>query len=93
MDLFSGAPAVRGFGAHLALMIAGVAGVAIGRLVWGRSQGPTMRPDADRDGIVADPSAVAGSEGRQPLKNQRLDTGLNGPKRAFTGTASVVLSV
>jgi hypothetical protein len=30
MDLMSGAPAIHGFGAHVALMLAGVAGVALG---------------------------------------------------------------
>jgi hypothetical protein len=40
MDLFSGGPAVHGFGAHIALMIAGVAGVSVGRLLWRRSSGP-----------------------------------------------------
>jgi hypothetical protein len=39
MDLFSGAPAIHGFGAHMALMIAGVAGVAVGRAAWGRGGG------------------------------------------------------
>ncbi len=40
MDLFSGAPSIHGFGAHMALMIAGVAGVAVGRIFWGRRNGP-----------------------------------------------------
>lgn len=40
MDLFSGAPSIHGFGAHMALMIAGVAGVAVGRFFWGRRSGP-----------------------------------------------------
>jgi len=40
MDLSAGAPAIHGLGAHAALMIAGVGGVAIGRVLWGRS-GPT----------------------------------------------------
>ena len=37
LDLSSGAPAIRGSAPHIALMIAGVGGVAIGRAVWGRS--------------------------------------------------------
>jgi len=39
MDLASGRPAIHGLGAHWALMIAGVAGVALGRAVWGRRGG------------------------------------------------------
>jgi hypothetical protein len=39
MDFLSGAPAIHGAPAHFALMIAGVAGVAIGRAVWGRRGG------------------------------------------------------
>lgn len=40
MDLASGKPAIHGLGAHWALMIAGVAGVAVGRAVWERRGGP-----------------------------------------------------
>jgi len=49
MDLVSGAPAIHGSGAHMALMIAGVAGVAVGRSLWGRSNDPTARADAVSD--------------------------------------------
>jgi len=45
MDLFSGTPAIHGFGAHMALMIAGVAGVAVGRAAWGRRADPAVRGD------------------------------------------------
>jgi hypothetical protein len=45
MDFFAGAPAVRGFGAHMALMIAGITGVAIGRAFWGRRGGPDRGHD------------------------------------------------
>jgi len=48
MDLFSGAPAVRGFGAHMALMIAGVAGIAIGAIAWGRRGGLDGAPSDPR---------------------------------------------
>lgn len=44
MDLFSGAPAIHGFGAHTALMIAGVAGVAVGRSIWRPSKEPGVGP-------------------------------------------------
>src|SRR5262249_37129494 len=40
--LFSGAFVIYGFGAHMALMIAGIAGVAAGRLLWGRPLGPRV---------------------------------------------------
>jgi len=42
MDWFSGAPAVQGFGAHMALMTAGVAGSAIVNHLWRRSRGGPM---------------------------------------------------
>jgi len=53
MDLASGEPAIHGFWAHWALMIAGVAGVAIGRAVWGRRGGP----------------GVGGSQSEQPTQH------------------------
>jgi hypothetical protein len=62
MDLFSGTPAIRGFGAHMALMIAGVTGVVVGRALWGRSRPPAVIPRADSHGIVADASPDATSE-------------------------------
>lgn len=37
LDVASGSPAIHGSGAHIALMMAGVGGVAIGRALWGRS--------------------------------------------------------
>jgi hypothetical protein len=47
MDLASGAPSIHGFGAHVALMIAGIAGVAIGTGFLGRTQGPKGDAHAD----------------------------------------------
>jgi hypothetical protein len=46
MDLASGTPAIHGSGAHIALMIAGVAGVAIGGSLWGRATG--AKPNAPK---------------------------------------------
>jgi hypothetical protein len=54
MDAFSGGPAIQGFGAHMALMIAGVAGVAVGRSVWRRSTGPEVHTDRFSDARGSD---------------------------------------
>jgi hypothetical protein len=50
MDFLSGAPTIHGAQAHFALMVAGVAGVAIGRAVWGRrgDSGDAGHDAADR---------------------------------------------
>jgi hypothetical protein len=56
MDLFSGAPAIHGFGGHMALMIAGVAGVAVGRAAWGRRVDPTIRGDNAQHSSPSDSS-------------------------------------
>ena len=74
MDLFSGAPAIQGFGAHVALMIAGVAGVAAGRWVWGRRGGPKVGAPKPNDGGVADSSPDDPSESRSAgLTNAEAD--------------------
>jgi hypothetical protein len=57
MDLFSGEPAVRGFGAHTALMIAGVAATALGRAALGRRTDP-----ADHDGDTTNTSRYSPSD-------------------------------
>jgi hypothetical protein len=64
MDAFSGAPAIHRFGAHMALMIAGVAGVAVGRLLWRRSSGPDVRTDAFSDDRGSDTAATESSTPR-----------------------------
>ena len=70
MDMFSRAPAIHGFGAHMALMIAGVAGVAVGRSVWGRPRGPRVGPRTGGDDIVADEASKSRSVG---LTNAEAD--------------------
>lgn len=73
MDLFSGAPAVQGFGAHMALMIAGVAGVAVGRAFWGRRTYPDA-PDVSAAASAAkSPSSDTSQSESVGLTNTRAD--------------------
>jgi hypothetical protein len=73
MDLFPGSPAIRGFGAHMALMIAGVAGIAIGRAVWGRRVGSAVGSDDVRDNT--------GPASRNDSSESRSDGTTNGDAR------------
>jgi hypothetical protein len=56
MDLAGGAPAIHGLGPHVALMIAGVVGVAVGRSVLGRSNDPGQRADQSRNRVHTESS-------------------------------------
>jgi len=42
LDLGSGTPAVHGFSAHISLMAAGIAAVAVGQRFWSSGQGPGL---------------------------------------------------
>ncbi|HWJ13912.1 MAG TPA: hypothetical protein VNS10_09230 [Gemmatimonadaceae bacterium] len=57
MDVVGGTPAIHGVGAHLALMIAGVAGVSVGMTI-GRRSGESASVHAS-DGDIADASIAA----------------------------------
>lgn len=51
LDLGSGTPAVHGFGAHISLMAAGIAAVAVGQRFWSSGQGPGLTGlDSSNDG-------------------------------------------
>ena len=64
LDIAAGAPAIHGSAAHIALMIAGVGGVAIGRALWGHSARPSgdRQPLGNADASEA-PSSAAVSRG------------------------------
>ena len=74
MDVASGAPAIHGFGAHMALLLAGVGGVALGRRIYGRtdSRDDSTRPSppepADQGEATSDASSTVG------LTNAEADT-------------------
>ena len=73
MDLFSGAPAIHGLGAHMALMIAGVAGVAVGRFVWGRRAGPKLGGDDARENTAHSPPGDSSESESVGLTNAEAD--------------------
>ena len=73
MDLFSGAPAIHGFGAHMALMIAGIAGVAVGRVAWRRRGRPDACSQDARDNTQGSSHSDASESRSVGLTNAEAD--------------------
>lgn len=66
MDAALGAPAVHGFGSHMALMIAGIAGVVLGGRFLRRPPAETLAPEA-----TTRSSLDAGSDVDPPFRQRR----------------------
>jgi hypothetical protein len=69
MDLMTGAPAIRGFGAHMALIIAGVAGAALGLRRPAGGGGSSDTTDGPTSESVADAEVNSSRSRRGGLAN------------------------